>query len=730
MVRQRSLGVMLASAALVVALGSAFAAQEPKPDSPGTDRPATPKINIPTAPKTAEKPKGPPIDTKPYKIRAWVTLAPGAPMDGRGRALMIEQWKAMIGRFVGAPWQLEVSEGPGPMVAGALQDLTPAQVAPMTTGYDKAWLMEVQPLPGSHGVMLAGREFDQATGLLSLVFTEPARVLDDAGRILFVLSLNMFSPTAEIGLQQAGGAFIRVQGSSLPVADPVGRVVGPGSVFRVARVHYNADGSIHQVNQIPRTYMQVDSMKGADAYCLIISRLRDPLTKLVRGRYKVFAVGVKPTSLPTRLRFVTGPPENRPAAGYTLQARPAPNGLPRLVGTTDREGRVVLPPRFAQGLTILKLLAAGIEPLDEIPIMPGERVEELPVMLPTTKPDTVSLESQLLAIRDAILDQAASRARLEALIKPRAEAENWDEVRMLLDEYNKMPKRSVYQEQLKAMEEAARKKQTETKMPIITRTALNLLREVGALVERYLDDGMFAGYEEAYSQYAATAPPEKVKARTLPTDRPEAALSRLSVSSAANAGQDEAKQGLMEYKPEGLNFRVALPNGAQPETSVKELTLSSGAKMTQHIISADDAKLGRFTITYFDYERAPTRDSQIQRSLDSAQAMFLSEGRRSRVINERPITLAGYPGREIEVEIPAVQEGGLRTLSRNRAFVVGNRFFTVSIIGTEAMVRARLAEIYLDSFRPIGVAATGAARPSGDGAPPTKADAKNEKSKG
>jgi hypothetical protein len=702
---------MGASAILVAATGVCFALQDTQKSNNSPTSAPPPTINLPVASKARETVKPPPVDTKPYKIRAWVTIAPGTPIDERARTGLIHQWKELIKRFVGAPWQLEVADGLGPLVAGPLESLSSPQVVGMTKDFDKAWLIEIRPMPASHGVLLSGREFDQATGLLSLVFTEPARVLDDAPRALLKLSLEMFSPTAEIGLQSAGGVSIRVQGSSLPAANAVGRVVKPGSVFRIARVHYNPDGSIQQVNQIARTYLQVESFKGADAFCQIVSRLRDPLTRLVRGRYKVFAVGVKPTSLPTRIRFVTGPPENRPAAGYTLQARPVPTGPPRTVGTTDRDGRVVLEPRFAQGLTMLKLLAAGLEPLDEMPIMPGERVDELTITLPSTKPDTVALESRLLALRDTILDQVTSRARIETLIKPRAEAENWDEVRVLLNEYSKMPKRTVFQEQLKEIEDAARKKQLDSAQPVITRTALNLLRDVGSLVERYLDDGLFAGYEEAYDQYAATAPPEKARAKTLSNERPEAALSRLNVASAANAGQDESNQGLLEYKPEGAGFRVAFPKDGAPAESTKELSLSSGNKVVQHIVMVDDSKLGRFTVTYFDYEKAPTRDSQIQRSLDSAQAMFLTEGRRSRVINERPITLAGYPGREVEVEIPAVQEGGLRTLSRSRAFVVGGRFFTVSILGTEAMVRARLAEIFLDSFRPIGSAATGAARP-------------------
>ena len=39
---------------------------------------------------------------------------------------------------------------------------------------------------------------------------------------------------------------------------------------------------------------------------------------------------------------------------------------------TDRSGRIVLHPGFANGLVILRLLAGNVEPMVELPIMPGE----------------------------------------------------------------------------------------------------------------------------------------------------------------------------------------------------------------------------------------------------------------------------------------------------------------------------------------------------------------------
>ncbi len=669
-----------------------------------------------TASKTT-KPKPIPLDQKPYKIRAWLAPAPQAPIDARGMRLLIENWTRDIGRFVGPPWQVEVAEGEGPLLSAPLSSLQASAVAPLAQGFDKAWLIEIAPLTGSLGLKLSGREYDAATGLLGLVFTQNVRVVDDAPRALFNLVLGMFSPTAEIGNQAQGKVAIKVQGSSLLAANPVGRVVGPNSIFRAARVIYNPDGSVRQITAIPRTYLRVDSQKGDESICEIISRLRDPLTRMVRGKYKVVAVGVKPTSLMTRLRFITAPPENRPAAGFTVTARQAPNGPPRIVGTTDREGRVELEPRFINGLAMVRLLAAGVEPLDDFPIIPGEQVDERTVII-DPKSEATALESKVIAVRDQVVDQAATRARLLSLLEPRAKSESWDEVRMLLEQYSKLPKKPLFSDQLSTLRTDAETTQKTKKRPVLTSTALKLLAETEALTNRYIDDDEFASYADAYDRYAATAPPELAKKRTLEADNPETALAKAAISSAANAGQEELKAGLAEYLPPGAGFRLAIPTNTTPVTSTRDLTLPNGNKVTQTVYQIEDPQRGRFTLTYFEYEHPPTRDSSIAKALDNSRQMFLSEGRRTKIITERPITLGGTPGREIEVQFPAEQEGGPKNLSRNRAFLIGNRYYTLSVLGNEAQVRARLSELFLDSFRPVANIKPPEPKPVADGNTP------------
>ena len=159
------------------------------------------------------------------------------------------------------------------------------------------------------------------------------------------------------------------------------------------------------------------------------------------------ALGLKPGNTPLKLRFVTKP-DQAPAAGYTLTARRVPDGQPRELGMTDRAGRIVLQPGFADGLVILRLLAGNVEPMVELPIMPGEsRPDEQPIPF-DPKPQTVALESQIDSLRDEVVDLVALRARLEARMKARLEGEDWTGLDATLKEFCQLTPRDQFAQRL------------------------------------------------------------------------------------------------------------------------------------------------------------------------------------------------------------------------------------------------------------------------------------------
>ena len=64
-----------------------------------------------TSPASVSGAKAPvvPIERRPYKIRAWVSVDPDSRIDVRGRDQLIADWRSLVRRFVGAPWVLEVA---------------------------------------------------------------------------------------------------------------------------------------------------------------------------------------------------------------------------------------------------------------------------------------------------------------------------------------------------------------------------------------------------------------------------------------------------------------------------------------------------------------------------------------------------------------------------------------------------------------------------------------------
>ena len=236
-------------------------------------------------------------------------------------------------------------------------------------------------------------------------------------------------------------------------ASPIGQVVAKGTVFQPLRLVSANKGQV-VVRTIVLTYLMVESVEGPIARCRITSAFRDPLTQRVAQANTLAAVGIKPGKSPLRLRFVTSP-DKEPAAGYTLTARSVPDGQPRELGMTDRGGRIVLPPGFADGLVILRLLAGNVEPVCELPIMPGESSEERVIPFKPL-PLTVALEAQVESLRDDVVDLVALRARLEARMEARLKGEDWTGLEEALKEFGRLTPREEYSKRLTAAQRGSR----------------------------------------------------------------------------------------------------------------------------------------------------------------------------------------------------------------------------------------------------------------------------------
>jgi len=446
----------------------------------------------------------PPLPKRPYTLRAWFHFEPSARVARDRRAIIIRDWLDLIRRFVGEPWEVRVAEDEGPLLGVGPSGLDQEEAAKVVQGIDKGWFFGVLPDERGVGYILEGREFDAATQQLGPLYRQTVRHRADVARFLLELSKRVFAPVAEIGRVEDGVA-LTVQGAAIPPASSFGQVAEESTILRPFWLFLEGDGSIRGIRDIPFTYLRIDSMRDGEAESRIVSGLRRPLPRQVPGRYRLLALGLNPADVPTRFRFQTVDEERPdPVAGYVVTARRLNQTRGRVVGTTDRNGRITLPPRFDDDLVMLRLLAAGVEPLREFPVLPGETTEERVVPV-EPKPAAVAFEFRLLSLQDEIVDLIARRGRLEAVLSARAEGQRWDAVKELLDEYEKLPGREAMEERLRELREEAERRQAEDRVPVLTRTALAEFAETEALIERYLDVETFAAYADAYERAQAQA---------------------------------------------------------------------------------------------------------------------------------------------------------------------------------------------------------------------------------
>jgi hypothetical protein len=543
----------------------AAAKTTPKNASATEKTPAKPAKTAGKASENAAKPAArEPIERRPYRISFHLQCDPSARIDPANRDELLRQWQVLERRFIGPPWAVAIAPASDPLASLDFETLQPETFSGFSA-FDKVWVVRISAAPSEMGLLFTGREYDMAARRLGALQERVVHALGDVPRALLEFTIDLFNPTAEITGQEGGRALLKVQGAAITPASPVGEVVSKGTVFLALRLVSLRDGKL-QILRIPYTYLQAESVEGPVAHCTIVSALRDPLTNRVQRPNSLAALGLKAGNTPVRLRFVTRA-DKLPAAGYTVTVRRVPDGQPYELGITDRSGRIVLRPGFASGLVILRLLAGNVEPMVELPLMPGESADERSIDF-DPKPHTVELESQVDSLRDEVVDLVAMRARLEARMKARLDGEDWTGLEAAIKEFALLTPRDEFAQRLAKLKEDAAQRQAQLKKAVLTRTATAQISDLQSMIDRYLDDDTYKAYadalERAKGELAALEKAKAKKAAAQATPAP-GATSKDAQQAKAAQGQPKPQTAPAQPKPQPAPGQPKPPPG-QPDT--------------------------------------------------------------------------------------------------------------------------------------------------------------------
>ena len=246
--------------------------------------------------------------------------------------------------------------------------------------------------------------------------------------------LGAFAPLARIENVATAErrVVLRLKAGALPMRDEEMSLVAPGDLFRAVIRHNDRDGKARRIAAVPWTFCMVDEVTTKEVRCQLHTGLRSPLSGRRRGRIEQFALAVIPPQQPSVLTLQSRSDPEQVLGGYEVYARHPDAKKGTLLGRTDRQGRITIPPAECP-LRVL-LIRNGSEPLARLPIVPGLESE----LIATVANDDGRLEAEglITGLQEEIVDLVTRRTVLLARTRARIEAGKFDEAAELVETLN------------------------------------------------------------------------------------------------------------------------------------------------------------------------------------------------------------------------------------------------------------------------------------------------------
>lgn len=150
-----------------------------------------------------------------------------------------------------------------------------------------------------------------------------------------------------------------------------------------------------------------------------------------------------------------------------------------------------------------------------------------------------------------------------------------------------------------------------------------------------------------------------------------------------------AENSWHEFSPPNGGFSILLPGEAKAEITPPK---PNGRAESRYVVDQGDTA---YVVAVDDYPPGHLTHANPRTLLDAAQNAVL-KGLKGKLRDQRPVTISGYPGREILFDTPDHSTGKVRV------FVVRNRLYQTWYLGPTGQETRPEVDRFLNSFRLTG----------------------------
>jgi len=150
-----------------------------------------------------------------------------------------------------------------------------------------------------------------------------------------------------------------------------------------------------------------------------------------------------------------------------------------------------------------------------------------------------------------------------------------------------------------------------------------------------------------------------------------------------------------EFQSEAGRFAVRTPAPLQEESKTLE---TEAGKIELHLFAGQLNDIA-LVIGYSDYPPAAAPPDYAEKVLDGARSGAVGNTR-GRLVSETNISLSGYPGREMVIEVRS--EDRPPAIIKGRLFLVKNRLYQVTAVAPRGKAGDQVIDDFLQSFKLLG----------------------------